>query len=98
MVLSAQHCALAKAEETRKCCEELGNAVERLDAAQVTVIKASDAAKPTGEQAAKFRAVYLTELRRRRDEICELSKQFCQQCAFATAGIGKLAAVHEGLE
>lgn len=96
--LSAQHSSLEGVDEARKCREKLEDAEERLGVAQDATNKACDDANVAKEEASKFENDFVVEVERRRDEVVELTKQLCRQCASAAAGSKKLAAVHAELE
>lgn len=62
------HSALTKAEEARKCHEELEDAKELLGVAQIAANKAHDDAKTAKEEASIFQAHHVDDVGRRRDE------------------------------
>lgn len=77
-VLSAQHSALAKAEEVHSYLEDMDDAKEQLKEVHFSASKARDNAKMAKMEASKFDVDYVAEAGCRRDEVGKLKKQLRQ--------------------
>lgn len=96
--LSAQHTAIARTQEARKCSEELEDAEDQFGVAQFATNTSSSDAKAAREEVSKLKTKYVAKVCHWQDIVGKVTKQLRRQARLVATESYKLVAVHHELE